>query len=209
MIMMENSLGLTVDHMPSTRLLKALGIVARHLHDTFDRDPRFDLLYSRRACVLASLTVRDFLRHLGFAAQVCPVATVVWAERDGQKLHSVGIGAPHDQRRRDGYWCGHLVATVEGLLIDPTLYQAKRPAWPELPGMMAIPLMPRPWRRGWWGLKIMAGLDLPDGTTLVGWFDNPRNDDWRRGPDALDDKRRAGVVAALLDHFASHAEVPA
>jgi hypothetical protein len=35
---------------------------------------------------------------------------------------------PDDKRKIDGCWNGHLVVTVAGFLIDPTLYQIKRPA---------------------------------------------------------------------------------
>lgn len=209
MILIENTMGMAVDHMPSPTLLKALGAIARHLHDGFDRDPRFAVLYSRQACVLTSLTVRDFLLDLGLRAAVHPVTTIVWAERDGVQLHSAAIGAPHDPRRIDGRWCGHMVVTVEGLLIDTTLYQAQRPAWPDLPGMLAVPLLPEPWQRGWWGLDLMAGIDLPDDTTILGWLDNPQNQAWQRGPDAVDVKRRAGAVKALLQHFETHEEATA
>jgi hypothetical protein len=197
------------DKPPRSKLMAALTVIGERLHTECDLQPGLEFLKSRRSCVLASLAVRDFLIYAGFRnARVRPVAAVIMAARDGKMVHSVGIGVPHDERKREGYWCGHMAVTVGDLLIDTTLYPCRRPAWPDLPGMMAVQLMPQPWQRGWWDLEVMAGVDLArSGTevTMIGWFDNPANTRWQAGPDAREAGRRAGVVKALLARFDARA----
>jgi hypothetical protein len=58
--------------------------------------------------------------------------------------------------------------TVAGFLINPTLYQIKRPAWPQLAGMMALPIHCRPWEPScfWWRLKLMASASFDE--VLIG-----------------------------------------
>jgi hypothetical protein len=69
--------------------------------------------------------------------------------------------------------------------------------------MFATELNPRPWRRGWWKLDIMAGLELQadDRHIQIQWHDNPGNTRWKRGPDGRDPLRREPVVRALVERF--------
>jgi hypothetical protein len=191
---------------PPAKLIKALAVIADALHPAFDLRPDIKPFYSRHACVLSSLTVRDFLVRIGFDAIVRPVATVIWSERDGKMAHSLGIGAPHDKRAIKDNWKGHMVVTVatsDGeFLIDTTLYPARRPQWRELPGMMALPLSSER-VRAWWNLDVIASASYgPEGAdALISWFDNPRNKSWQHGPDGRDPFRRMPVVEALVERF--------
>jgi hypothetical protein len=190
---------------PPAKLLKALAVIADTMHASFDADPGIKLFYSRRGCVLSSLTVRDFLVQLGFKAIVRPVATVIWAERDGKMLHSLAIGAPHDKRTLPESWKGHLVVTVKfplagtEFLVDTTLYQCRRPQWPALPGMLALPVATKP-VRGWWGLDLFASATMGE-DVLIAWFDHPKNKSWSRGPDGRDPYRRAPTTRRLIERF--------
>jgi hypothetical protein len=157
--------------------------------------------------------VRDFLVRIGFNAIVRPVATVIWAERNGKQLHSVAIGAPHDKREVKDSWKGHMVVTVKtpagAFLIDTTLYPVRRPQWPDLPGMMVLPLHASGEReRGWWGLEVIASATYGD-DVLIGWFDNPRNKSWQHGGDGRDQHRRMPVVDALVERFGAWEDAPA
>jgi hypothetical protein len=188
---------------PPAKLVKALAVIADTLHPAFDLRPDIKPFYSRHACVLSSLTVRDFLVRSGFNAIVRPVATVIWAERDGKLLHSLAIGAPHDKRDIKDAWKGHMVVTVKTkageFLIDTTLYPVRRPQWRDLPGMMVLPLAAEPVRSPvWWRLEVIASAIHGD-DVLIGWFDNPRNKSWQYGGDGRDPTRRMPVVAALIE----------
>jgi hypothetical protein len=195
-----------VEPYPPAKLLKALAVIADTLHPAFDLRPDIKPFYSRRGCVISSLTVRDFLVRIGFNAIVRPVATAIWAERDGKLLHSLAIGAPYDKRDVKDSWKGHMVVTVttpDGeFLIDTTLYPVRRPQWRELPGMMALALSDKR-IRAWWRLEVIAsaayGVEREE--VSIGWFDNPRNKSWQYGPDGRDPFRRAPVIAALIEKF--------
>lgn len=198
---------------PPAKLIKALAVIADMLHPAFDMRPDIKPFYSRHGCVLSSLTVRDFLVRIGFNAIVRPVATVIWAERDGKQLHSLAIGAPHDKRDIKDSWKGHMVVTVGTpageFLIDTTLYPVRRPQWRDLPGMMALPLSAERRRSPiWWRLEVIASANYGD-DVLIGWFDNPRNRSWQYGGDGRDPFRRAPVVAALVERFGAWNDAPA
>ena len=191
---------------PPAKLWKALAVIAEGLHPGFEADPRIKPGISKNSCVLTSLTVRDFLRGIGFVnARVAPVSTIMWATERGKELHSLGIGDPEDARDIDGHWTGHMVVLVSGHLIDTTLYHTRRPAWPDLPGMIAVPLAPKEKeRRQWKGLDILTGTEITDPERdyifSVGWFDNPRNTRWRGGGDT-ERERRKPVVTKLIERF--------
>jgi hypothetical protein len=195
-----------MEPLPPAKLIKALAVIADTLHQTFDLRPEIKPFYTRRACVISSLTVRDFLVKIGFNAIVRPVATVIWAERDGKLLHSLAIGAPNDKRELKDSWRGHMVVTVETpageFLIDTTLYPVRRPQWRELPGMMALPLSAER-IRAWWHLDVIASAayGVESEEVSIGWFDNPRNKSWQYGGDGRDPFRRAPVVKVLVERF--------
>jgi hypothetical protein len=199
---------------PPAKLVKALAVIADTLHPAFDLRPDIKPFYSRHACVLSSLTVRDFLVRIGFNAVARPVATVLWAERDGKLLHSLAIGAPHDKRVLKDSWKGHMVVTVKTrgreFLIDTTLYPVRRPQWQELPGMMALPLSDKR-IRAWWNLDVIASAayGVESEEVSIGWFDNPSNKSWQYGGDGRDPHRRMPVVDALIDKFGVWNEQPA
>jgi hypothetical protein len=81
-----------------------------------------------------------------------------------------------DEANRRGV--GAVAEAMEGRTPERVAY-----AWPDLPGMMTIPFFPEPWSDAWWGLKVMAGAGLDRDEFNIGWFDNPQNTGWQRGPD--------------------------
>jgi len=197
---------MTVGAVPP-RLAKALAVISAMMHQSFDFNPRIETGWSRKSCVLASLTVRDFLNAIGCDnVRVRPVVTVMVAERDGKRLHSLGIGTG-EAGPRDKHWDGHLIVTADAFVVDTTLFYARRDAWPLMPGMVALPIQ-RDRRAPMFGLKPIAGLSLcdPDDKyefSMV-WLDNPANRGWEVGPDATHNiDLRTPVVAAMLGKFSA------
>src|SRR5262252_7800728 len=118
---------------PPAKLWKALAVIADALHPSFELEPRIAPGISKSSCVICALTVRDFLRAIGFdMARVAPVCAVMWASENGKQLHSLGIGHPDDDSAFADRWSGHLVVVIGAFLIDATLYGAQRPQWPDL-----------------------------------------------------------------------------
>jgi hypothetical protein len=184
---------------PAT-FLKALTVIAETLHPAFDLQPwNGTPNQSKRTCVLAALTVREFLLGIGFGdATVRSVACVMRA-RSGEQL---GVGVPGDQRVIDGLWNGHLVATVPGLgaLIDLTLFPAIRRPWHKLlTGMWAMPLR-KPASFKIFDRDPIAGAEIANAFTIT-WLDCPENNRWKQGHDFREPQRRALVVRALRERF--------
>jgi hypothetical protein len=189
---------------PPAKLAKALAVIADTLHPSFNANKSIEPDKSKRSCVLASLAVRDFLQATDFAsATTMSVATALFAERGTTRLHSVGIGAPHDHRVVDGDWCGHMVVTVDGWLIDTTLYQALRPQWPDLTGQMALPLYRVEPATRVFDLPLLTGASftVEDYEFNICWCDRSENIGWRKGPDARDRDRRRPSVEAMVARF--------
>jgi hypothetical protein len=188
---------------PPAKLAKALAVIAEYLHPEFARQPWIaGPDKSKECCVLCSLAVRDFLRAIGYQdARVRPAILVVRAKRDDTELHSVGVGVP-GKRPEPGCWNGHMVVTIPSIhwLIDTTVYQAIRPAWPTLSGMVALPCFKRSVLRGEYRLIASAGME--EGPYLAGimWFANPRNSSWKDGGDARPE-RRVAVVGTMIEKF--------
>jgi hypothetical protein len=119
----------------SPQLERALKVISARLH------PLLDQIYepglSKTSCIGSSLVVRDFLRAADFAADVLPVKLGVWAtDENGAEVDSLGIGMMETDK--PGWNC-HMVVLVKDektLVVDPTIGQARRPAWPGLPEMV-------------------------------------------------------------------------
>jgi len=200
---------------PPAKFAKALAVIADRLHPLFNAEPwiaRHDK--SKESCVLASLAVRDFLRKIGFkGTEVRPVVFFVNAtDAKGEQIHSLGCGYPdmEEVRRQTGVksngWPGHLVVSVPstGYMVDTTLYQANRDAWPDLPGMIAAKLVPATEDDRFWGLLPLTGIAATreDGGRLdLLWLDQPENKLWRDAGDARYRERRSNVVKQMVAAF--------
>lgn len=198
--------------LPPPRLWKALGVLDRSLHYGFDLLAGIPINKSKESCVLCALTVRDFLRGIGIkSVRVAPVSLIMWAREHGEDLHSVGVGAPNDNRKIAGRWAGHLVTIVnDEWLIDCVMYAALRPQWDFMPGMMALPVIPPRERERPLPMfpehEMLAGTQVQDDTRptyefSACWLDNPSNESWKRGPDANNEKLRRPVIKHLLTEY--------
>lgn len=197
---------------PPAKFIKALAAIAGVLHSSFD-----EVVVpgrSKRSCVLCSLTVRDFLWRVGFKdARAVTVYTAIRADdKDGNEIHSVGVGDHTDIPTMgpkpvdtDKSWSGHMVVEVPsaGYVVDTTLYQMQRPAWPFLQGMMAVPIEREAGRQSF-GLDHLTGVEATDrasdGVRLRMWWLVQPNERWRGGADA-ERGRREPVVRALVKAF--------
>jgi hypothetical protein len=204
-------------HYPA-KLLKALAVIADRLHAEYGKQPWIaNPDKSKESCVLASLAVRDFLRGIGFDAEVRSVCAIMKAvDACGRELHSAGVGASnkaygrkYPDREPDGRWNGHLVVVLprEKVLIDTTLFPlVDRPAWSDLmTGMIALPTQP-PSDERLYGLRLITGLNMineDDGREFsIAWLDRPANVSWRRKGHDADRWRRRAVVDTLIAAFA-------
>lgn len=187
------------------KVIKAMAVIGTQLHQTFDVQPWIERVgKSKESCILCSLAVRDFMRAIGFEAKVVTVCAVLQALRGEKLLHSAGIGVPAPINTRPGYWNGHMVCVLprEKVLIDTTLFQVKRPAWPHLPGIVAVKLADDPNPIVAFGMTAIGGLCIEDDEdyqfTLL-WLDRPQNN-WRKN-DGRDKRRRQPAVAAMTKAF--------
>jgi hypothetical protein len=151
--------------------------------------------------------VRDFLWKAGWKDATCTTVylMIVAHDAEGKEVWSLGVGdhtdiptvgpKPVDTSER---WSGHMVVEVPsaGIIIDSTLYAAKRSYWPNLPGMVAAPIIsdgPISY-----GLRPVAGLASGEpgkGTVNMVWL-RQANKRWQTAPDAVR-ARRALVVKAM------------
>lgn len=191
--------------MPPPRLLKGLCVLAAHLHPFFDEEPWMLPDFTKQSCVLASLAARDFLRKIGCRAEVASVyLTIVVRNLDGSTGHSLGVGDHKALGLAGGSWdetlkwSGHLVVSCDGWLFDPTLYQCQRPAWPKLPGMIALQTASD---EMWLAGLQLEGPPLTRGIEVI-WRDQSANKGWRVGADCAK-SRRVKTVAKLVDAFES------
>jgi hypothetical protein len=185
------------------KLFNALEIVALHMHDLFNRDGRFIHDISKQSCVLCSLTVRDFLFLNGFRdVEVRPVFVAIRAIENNAELYSLGIGnlnlkAAPDPKR----WHGHMVVYLpsDGIIIDTTLYQAKRSYWSKLPSMMVTQFDDS---HEQWNLRSIASVmaEQEQKSLIIQWFDQPMNKNWKDGPDTSK-RRREPIVKAMANLF--------
>jgi hypothetical protein len=201
---------------PDAKLVKALAVIADGLHQFYAMALWMKPNHSKVSCILSSLTVRDFLFKIGITdAEVAPVMFAIQANQGETCLHTLGIGDPDWREARAeaakgkeaGGWKGHLVVKLprHGYLIDTTLYQAKRKHWSDLPGMLAVPIVPYEEGGMFYGLPPLTGMIIDDdeaGTTLqILWLDQRRNKFWRAAPDGKDKRRRQAVIGALVEKF--------
>jgi hypothetical protein len=195
---------LTIFGTPDDRFVAAMKLVSSHLHQLYR--PIFGEI-SKNSCVLASLTVRDFLFRAGFRdVELRPVRVLMRATRDDKELNSVGVGFSHGGNSATGRWEGHMAVYSPSLdmLIDTTLFQAQRDQWKFLPGMIAVPLRPAVGQQKIFDLDPITGLniDIPEDNYSFEsvWLDDPKNHSWKDAPDRSK-RRREGVVNAMLDAF--------
>ena len=163
-------------------------------------------------CIRASLTVRDFLRRLGYAADVRSVALQVTATVDELHLHTIGIGLNKlwgdPYRGRD--WDGHLVVVTPGWLIDPTFYATRREAWSWVP---SVALVRRRTLDRSIGIETEHRLlpavamaekmqETPQGLYRwrAIWAATSSNQKWRHAPEALPQPRRRDIEAMLATY---------
>jgi hypothetical protein len=157
-------------------------------------------------CIVLSLAVRDFLRGLGFNAQVRTVGLQFVAKEHGQWLPGLTVGGRwfRGERPAPGGWDGHMVATLPetGLLIDASLGEHRQAAWHWIPDVVITPLLktrelvPCAGRE----LRVLASIEQQAGDeTLSGamWLAH-QNDKWRG---ATAQARRAPIVTALAEAF--------
>lgn len=193
---------------PERQLKTALKTIALYLHPLWAFDHFDGSEISKQSCVLCSLTARDFLFQCGFKdVKVTTVFTVMQALQDGEVTYSLGIGKPGEKPNGPGRWPGHMVVEIPsiGLIVDTTLYQAKRPQWPDLPGMIATPTN----RTGTlFDHPVMAAISTAEDKGYqfsVWWLEVGGNDGWKGSPDAeRHRRRRKQVVEKLLIRFKSH-----
>lgn len=188
------------------KMMKALAAVAHTLHTAYDQQPDATPNQSKFTCLFSSLAVRDFLVAIGFSdatVRTCGLF-VRAATKDGEEIHSLGLGLPTPQDV-EGRLNWHAVCTVPSLnlLIDPTMHQAIRPAWASvLHGMCAVPILPQP------GILVyerhpLANCEvyLPDRDISILWIDRPEVP-WRREVDfRTKSPRRRAVGRALIQTF--------
>lgn len=197
------------------KAIKALAVIAAHLHPTYDGLDGAPAGGSKDTCLFTSLAVRDFLVGIGYAdATVRTCAVVVRGCRDGTEVWSVGIGVP-DERHLPDKFNGHAVTLVPsiGLMIDSTLYQAQRPKFEgALPGMMALPYDDKIAGSHIGSLKGFSGVEYRDevsGLDMVAYWGDRPEIKWRRQLDvtrAEQRNRRARIAKALIAEFGSFIE---
>lgn len=189
-------------------LVKALGVVSSTLHQTFALQPWIaHPEKSKESCILSSLAVRDFLFKVGFVdAEVVSVITAIRAIKDGKEIHSLGIGLPMRDipKTTKTNWNGHMVVKLPklGYMIDTTLYQAMRPHWPSLPGMLAFPGS-EPTEDLLYGHPIITGFHSTsdDGVRMdMFWLEHPDKKTWKKGGDTIK-WRREEAVAKMLERY--------
>jgi hypothetical protein len=198
----------------SEPLSRAMAVLESDLHRLMAKAPWAGNGPTWNRCLWASLCAQDYLRKVGFEAEAVPVMLYIVALReDGTDVHSLALGAP-----QPGVINLHMAVKItdgaDSWLLDPTLRQARRPAWENLPAMMVNPINPE---------KVLAGVRLFHGrsaisqflTTGLGggevaggvmvWYHDPDNRHWSSAPDAKPE-RRTVLVRKMLGLYAKRAE---
>jgi hypothetical protein len=187
------------------RIWKALAVIAEHTHQTYEQ---FGVGSSKDKCLFTSLAIRDFLVAIGYTdATVRGCTLFIYAnDPDGNEIWSLGLGVPGDPDRPDKF-NGHAVVTVPSLnlLLDPTMYQAKRSHWRDcITGMMAVSFYePKDDSPTWRNMSVISGAshEYDDRTVSVLWADRPELQ-WRKSEDfRIRNARRIAVTKALCEAF--------
>jgi hypothetical protein len=186
------------DGRPPLPVMKAMTIIAEHLHSTFDM--YYEDGVSRDSCILVSAVLRDFLFRVGFHdAEVRSVSFYIERRKGDEIVHNLMIGRPGDPDK-NGRWNGHMVVFMPktGWLLDCTLYQAQRGQWEQLPGMVATPIRTSITSDG---RTIISGFGtiVDDEAIVAAWIDVPENTRWRTAPDLLKGGKRERSRRAVAD----------
>jgi hypothetical protein len=156
-------------------------------------------------CIATSLTVRDFLRSLGFSADVKSVVlSQTLTDQGGINTRELLVGGRAlvgpDAIPSSGKigWDGHLVCIMpkERLLIDATFYQMRRDWCSWIPGVVIVPLLGGAWLNG---LEVLGGYERHGGYRSL-WAANPSNTKWCSAP-AAGDSYRAPFVKEMRRKF--------
>lgn len=190
---------------PPLDVMKALAVIARHLHPTFNIHYRDG--DSLDSCILVSAVLRDFLFRAGFKdAEVRPVSCFIERRTDADTpARQLLIGEPGKPDANDR-WNGHMVTVLPktGWMIDCTLYQARRKDWEFLPGMVATPVLDAKTPHG---RKVIGGFARKQDVETVQamWIDWPENTRWRTAPGIIRggprERARKAVADLLLQYF--------
>jgi len=159
------------------------------------------------ACIPAALTVRDFLRELGFQAETKSVALRITALRPGELPRQIFVGGRDLCGADSGPgWDGHLIVTARGLLIDPSFGQCRRPWWSFVPDVAITGLIHPRFRQrvvtdDGKAMPVIARLahkdDKIDFETI--WAATPSNAGWKLAPAAKPDRWRPMVDDMLAE----------
>jgi len=160
------------------------------------------------ACIPAALSVRDFLRELGFNAHAAPVALRLSTAKPGQVPRELMVGSRDLIGEATGPgWDGHLVVTCRGMLIDPSFGQCRRPWWSSIPDIAVVGLIDRRFRPL---VTSASGKTYPmiarvggetDGVEFEAvWVSTPKNTEWKLAPAASPERWRP-MVDELLEEF--------
>jgi len=192
----------------SAKTWKALAAIALRLHDSYDETGIAPPGGSKDKCLFASLAVRDYLVQIGYRdATVRGCALYIYAnDKEGNQIWSLGLGVP-GERDIEGKFNGHAVCTVPSLnlLIDPTVYQARRKYWPVVPGMIALPYY-EPQHggiRALYGLPIFSHVtrECDDRDVGMVWLDRP-DLPWKKSEDfRVRNDRRIACTKAMYQTF--------
>jgi hypothetical protein len=159
------------------------------------------------SCIVGSLAVRDFLRSLSFEAEAKPVVfsqTMIEASGQVSEVHCGGraLVGPEIVKPTNGPvgWDGHLIVTLpkEGLLIDPTFYQFRRPWCEWIPNIAIVRMINNPSRHQ--GMPILAGYKNDAKNYHAIWALNQANRKWCDAP-AARESFRAPILKSLKREF--------
>lgn len=154
------------------------------------------------ACIAGAVAMRDCLEAIGVPARVIGVTCVVL--REGHQ--PAFIGEPDDRKPRDNTrFAGHVVTLAgESLLIDPSLAQAHRDRFPEMPHLMAgwcaaAPRLAPGMTAEDWRVRLLEASNKHG--VEIRYYYRDDTPDWSQTPDA-NSARWAGIVTSIRDRYA-------
>jgi len=160
------------------------------------------------ACIPAALTVRDFLRELGFNAHAVPVALRLSTATPGQMPRELMVGSRDLIGESPGPgWDGHLVVTCRGVLIDPSFGQCRRAWWSFIPDVAVVGMINRSFRplvtseSGKTYPVIASVKNNDDGAEFEAvWVTTPKNTEWKTTNAAKPERWRPMVDDLLAEY---------